>query len=1350
MVARFYEHIPRCRIRNRMRLMRTAVLAFALLALFITNSRAQHFMNGDSGTYKGPGLFQVRGIASGLPDTVTGTFEYFGADTQQVEAKNYEHLLLTGSGSIKRTTSHDVNILQNIAVNSGVKFEVASTMTLDKLSGRMAESGSVIGRMQKTIDFNRGNNFSDFGGVGLAVAWNGPKPGRATVTRTSGTSISVNGKTSIQRFFDINTAADTLLNTNLTFSFNVNDLHGQNPSTLDLWRSLDNGASWRRQRVSRNDSTITRSGMMNFGPLERWTAADRNNMLGIAQYEWEPDSLKLVAGNKQIGRIRRLLDSAFVARVVDAYNQPIRNQIVGFMFAKTPVGAVGQTLTSDSAVTDSLGEVKTKIQFGNAKGDYRVMAYVPGVPSAIDTFTATARLSVAVLLASVSRSADSVKSVLTPIQITAKDDESTVISKTPIAFRITAPDAHYRMSQDTVVTDTAGNAVASMVFGKKSGPVIVNAYSTEDTTAQTAIDLTALPGSAAKINNLLGSAARDTVMKMKQFTINLFDSELNPRHGDTVLISWTKPPASTRDSLFTESVIIDTNEIVTVKARLGEKVGPYQLTATAKNKPELFSTQNLTATNDVPAKISSEYAVYADTIEARIPQLAAILSDRYDNAVASTPVRYTIISRPDANAGGMVDSAMVLTDSTGRASTAITLGTKSGTYLVGAQMNGIRDTLKITAKPGLPQKFFAAQGVNQAKEILNPLDSLFSVRLTDRANNPIPDDTVYFAVINTPESAGGLALSRNIAVTDANGYASTQLTLGDKIGMYKVQASSRKINGATLPEFSAFALHGSPKMLAYHAGRDQEKAVLTSLDSFVVRLKDIGGNPVQGKAVTFAIVDTPGASWGQKLSREIAVTDSLGEAKTVLTLGSKVGHYSVVARTAELPPDSVVRFTATAKVGTAAALAQQSGNYQYGQLGDPLQPFVVQVQDAGGNSIAHTAVTFTVFGRPDTLTRFDSLKTSEMAARDSVVVMSDSSGFASTSLVLGNRVGRYLVKASSTGVKDTIFAAEAILLLADVNHDSYRNIGDLTALIDHALGRNLLTGYRLLNADMYPRNSNGTTGDGMVDIRDVQVCLDSLLKGGWNPTRDWLKSFNGPMAKIDGGSLPVSSGSTFLTSLTDSCFVQTTHLGSRFSLKNSVPIKGLQAVIYMKNKATLDTTDIIFSRARMMKVNVKSVGKEVSVILWNGSNVPIEPGDSAIFRLPIQLTENNVDSFKVLMSSGSTNEVVLLNAKQEDIRNVIPRDWMLYQNYPNPFNPTTTIEFDVPEVMGKIPRAAVQIFNLLGQRVRTIERGIHDAGRYSVTWDGANEQGARVASGVYFYRLLAGEYASTKKMVMLK
>jgi hypothetical protein len=334
-------------------------------------------------------------------------------------------------------------------------------------------------------------------------------------------------------------------------------------------------------------------------------------------------------------------------------------------------------------------------------------------------------------------------------------------------------------------------------------------------------------------------------------------------------------------------------------------------------------------------------------------------------------------------------------------------------------------------------------------------------------------------------------------------------------------------------------------------------------------------------------------------------------------------------------------------------------------------------------------------------------------------------------------------------VKDTVFVAYAIMLLADVNHDNYRNIGDLTAMIDHAIGRNILAGYDFNKADMYPTRSNGNVGDGLVDVRDVQVCLDSLLKAGWDPTRDWLTVPMSPLFKMDGTTLLTGVSAPIPISLTDSCYLQTTHIGSRFWLKNADQIKGIQVLLYVKSPITLDATDIIYSRAKMMRADVQSTGKEVSIVLWNLANTPIEPGDSTIFRLPIQLTENNIDSIKVMVSKGN-NIVSLVGSKQVDIRNMIPRDWMLYQNYPNPFNPSTTIEFDVPEVASKIPRVAVHIFNILGQKVTTIERGIHDAGRYSVRWNGMSENGVRVASGVYFYRLLAGDYTSTKKMVMMK
>ncbi len=88
-------------------------------------------------------------LATGLPDTITGTFEYFGG-SQQVEAKNYENLLLTGIGIIKQTTVNDVNILYSVAVADGVRFQVVSTMTLEKITGRITnENGLIIGKVAR-------------------------------------------------------------------------------------------------------------------------------------------------------------------------------------------------------------------------------------------------------------------------------------------------------------------------------------------------------------------------------------------------------------------------------------------------------------------------------------------------------------------------------------------------------------------------------------------------------------------------------------------------------------------------------------------------------------------------------------------------------------------------------------------------------------------------------------------------------------------------------------------------------------------------------------------------------------------------------------------------------------------------------------------------------------------------------------------------------------------------------------------------------------------------------------------------------------------------------------------------
>jgi hypothetical protein len=88
----------------------------------------------------------------------------------------------------------------------------------------------------------------------------------------------------------------------------------------------------------------------------------------------------------------------------------------------------------------------------------------------------------------------------------------------------------------------------------------------------------------------------------------------------------------------------------------------------------------------------------------------------------------------------------------------------------------------------------------------------------------------------------------------------------------------------------------------------------------------------------------------------------------------------------------------------------------------------------------------------------------------------------------------------------------------------------------------------------------------------------------------------------------------------------------------------------------------------------------------------------------------------------------------------------LYQNYPNPFNPTTTIRYAVASNSS----VELTIYNVRGQKVRRLVSETKSPGRYTVNWDGTSDQGTRVASGVYFYRIQIGTYTAVKKMVVLK
>ncbi len=139
------------------------------------------------------------------------------------------------------------------------------------------------------------------------------------------------------------------------------------------------------------------------------------------------------------------------------------------------------------------------------------------------------------------------------------------------------------------------------------------------------------------------------------------------------------------------------------------------------------------------------------------------------------------------------------------------------------------------------------------------------------------------------------------------------------------------------------------------------------------------------------------------------------------------------------------------------------------------------------------------------------------------------------------------------------------------------------------------------------------------------------------------------------------------------------------------------------------------------------ITKTAGVFYANIDTSSIISGDVTLYGASLQLVQNNP------------------NAVNENTSNV-PKDFQLFQNYPNPFNPTTIISYQIPNSSF----VTLDIYNALGQKVRSLINSEQAAGKHSVNWNGKDDSGNSVSSGIYLYRIKTGDFISSKKMVLLK
>jgi hypothetical protein len=146
----------------------------------------------------------------------------------------------------------------------------------------------------------------------------------------------------------------------------------------------------------------------------------------------------------------------------------------------------------------------------------------------------------------------------------------------------------------------------------------------------------------------------------------------------------------------------------------------------------------------------------------------------------------------------------------------------------------------------------------------------------------------------------------------------------------------------------------------------------------------------------------------------------------------------------------------------------------------------------------------------------------------------------------------------------------------------------------------------------------------------------------------------------------------------------------------------------------------------------------------NIEGVPIPTGAALFEGVLGQFNSANPAAGYQLSPILPTDVSTMTGVEEKDAK--LPERFALWQNYPNPFNPTTIIRYDLP----RSSHVQLVIYNLLGKVVRTLVDAKEASGFKQVTWDGANDAGERVTSGIYIYRIEAEGFAATRKPTLLR
>jgi adhesin/invasin len=620
--------------------------------------------------------------------------------------------------------------------------------------------------------------------------------------------------------------------------------------------------------------------------------------------------IELVSGGNQSARINAALADSITVRVVDPSGVAVPNVSVAF--------------------TASAGTPSPLTNLTNAQGITRTAVTMPATPGSVtltasatntDPLQVTARATQDRL--TLVSGGDQVRAVgatlAAPIVIQLRDEAGAAMVDAQVSFGPSAGS----VGSGSVRTDAQGQAQTTWTLGASAGPqtlTVNGGTATALSVAATALALDAISvvsGDAQAAQT--GSALANPVVVRVRTTAGLAVP------GATVTFT---PAAATDGTVSAATVVTDIEGKAQTNWTLGTGTGAKTLRASVGSAPPVSFAA--TATADRLELVSGDGQVARPSTALTNPVVVRLVGLN-GQVLPGVTVTFT------ASGGGALLPATVVTDATGIARTAWTLGAGLGVQQLTVTA-GTAPALTVTATAA-QNRVTLVSGGGQSARIGTALADSIVVKVVDPNGAAVPNVSVAFATASGSASPTPLS-------TDAQGLAKVRWTLGGTAGAVTLTASAANTDPL---QVTATATRDS---LTLVSGGGQVRATSAALAApIVVRLRDAAGVAMAGVTVTFA----PATGTDGVPSPATATTDAQGQAQTTWTLGTAAG-----TQTLNVTGGTAVTVPVTATGLAVGTLTKVSGDAQAAQAGTALaNPLVVRVQTAGGIAVPGASVTFT-------------------------------------------------------------------------------------------------------------------------------------------------------------------------------------------------------------------------------------------------------------------------------------------------------------------------------------------------------------------------------------------------------